>query len=379
MFSGRAGQHILLVGQAPGPVEQDQSRPFAGRAGRQLMRWLVRGGFRDEDDGRDRIYMTAMTTCFPGRRPDGAGDRRPSAAEVELCAPWLDGVLALVRPQLIIPIGSLALERFLPGQRLDDVIGAAYTAIGGPDFRERPRRRSTGAASASVGTEPVAQRSRACCVAGPGDRDPGRDDRLGGPGSVSRWARIDFREVLPMLSSVLALAVTGERLRQRDIRRRGSAPLIRGEATSPAEPAVKNAEDILERIFAPTPKASPAEQAERALRRPKQLIYCALSNRNFYWRQHITKFVLDEGQVPIVPFMLFDYYLVHTVPKDVVREAFNNLIVRCDQMWVFGNPSLGVKVQIGIAKRLKKPIRYYDITDMPYRVVSVPEAMLREE
>ena len=108
-------------------------------------------------------------------------------------------------------------------------------------------------------------------------------------------------------------------MRQRDIRRRGSAPPIRDEATAPAEPAVKNAEDILERIFAPTVKASPAEQAERALRRPKQLIYCALSNRNFYWRQHITKFVLDEGSVPIVPFMLFDYYLVHTVPKDVVR------------------------------------------------------------
>ena len=41
--------------------------------------------------------------------------------------------------------------------------------------------------------------------------------------------------------------------------------------------------------------------------------------------------------------------------------------------------ALGVKGQIGIAQRLKKPIRYYDITDMPYRVVSVPEAMLREE
>ena len=62
VFSGRAGQHILLVGQAPGPVEHDQSRPFAGRAGRQLMRWLIRAGFRDEDDVRDRIYMTAMTT-----------------------------------------------------------------------------------------------------------------------------------------------------------------------------------------------------------------------------------------------------------------------------------------------------------------------------
>ncbi len=143
--------------------------------------------------------------------------------------------------------------------------------------------------------------------------------------------------------------------------------------------AVKNAEDILERIFTPTPKASAAEQAERALRRPKRLVYCALGNRNFFWRQHITKFVLDEGQVPICPFMLFDYYLLHTVPKETVREAFNNLIVRCDEMWVFGNMSLGVKVQVGIAKRLKKPIRYYDVSDLPYRLVSIPEGLVRED
>ena len=132
VFSGRSGQRILLVGQAPGPIEHDQSRPFAGRAGRQLMRWLIRAGFRDEDDVRDRIYMTAMTTCFPGRRPDGAGDRRPSAAEVALCAPWLDAVIEMLAPRLVIPIGSLARERFLPGQRLDDVIGAAFTASGIP-------------------------------------------------------------------------------------------------------------------------------------------------------------------------------------------------------------------------------------------------------
>ncbi len=132
VFSGHAGQRIMLIGQAPGPVEHDQSRPFAGRSGRQLMRWFVRAGFRDEADVRERIYMTAMTTCFPGRRPDGAGDRRPSAAEVALCAPWLDGVLELLAPRLIIPIGSLALERFLPGQRLDEVIGSAFTASGTP-------------------------------------------------------------------------------------------------------------------------------------------------------------------------------------------------------------------------------------------------------
>jgi hypothetical protein len=139
------------------------------------------------------------------------------------------------------------------------------------------------------------------------------------------------------------------------------------------------ADDILEKIFAPATKPSAMDQAEETLRHPKRVVYTAMSNRNFYWRSHIQKFVLDSGMVPVSPFMLFDYYLLHTVPKTVVREAMNNLLARCDEVWVFGRLSLGVKVQIGIAKRLKKPIRYYDITDMPYRVVSVPEAMLREE
>lgn len=151
-------------------------------------------------------------------------------------------------------------------------------------------------------------------------------------------------------------------------------PTTKGSQTAP-----KNAEDILERIFTPRPKATPAEQAERALRRPKRLAYCAIANRYFFWRQHITKFVLDEGAVPICPFMLFDYYLLHTVPKETVREACNNLIVKCDEMWVFGPMSLGVKVQVGIAKRLKKVIRYYDISDLPYRFVSIPESMVRED
>jgi uracil-DNA glycosylase len=130
VFSGTASQRVLLVGQAPGPVEQDQSRPFAGRAGRQLMRWFVRAGFAGDSDVRARVYMTAMTTCFPGRRADGAGDRRPSGREVALCSPWLDALLDVLRPRLILPVGGLALSRFLPGRNLDDVIGSAYAMSG---------------------------------------------------------------------------------------------------------------------------------------------------------------------------------------------------------------------------------------------------------
>lgn len=130
VFSGDPSQRILLVGQAPGPVETDVARPFAGRAGKQLIRWLSRAGFSDESDVRRRVYMTSMTTCFPGRRADGAGDRRPSPAEVALCAHWLDSLLELLQPRLLLVVGSLALSRFLPGRTLDEVVGAAYDVSG---------------------------------------------------------------------------------------------------------------------------------------------------------------------------------------------------------------------------------------------------------
>jgi hypothetical protein len=139
------------------------------------------------------------------------------------------------------------------------------------------------------------------------------------------------------------------------------------------------AEDILERIFRPTTKPSALDQAEQTLRHPRRLVYVAMSNRNFYWRNHVQKFVLDSGMVPVSPFMLFDYYLLHTVPKIVVREAMNNLLARCDEVWVFGRISLGVKVQVGIAKRMSKPVRYFDISELPVAVLPISAETAEEE
>ncbi|PZR77830.1 MAG: uracil-DNA glycosylase, partial [Candidatus Aeolococcus gillhamiae] len=93
VFSGHPGQRLMLVGQAPGPVEDDVTRPFAGRAGMQLMRWFAQAGFAGEHEVRERVFMTSMTTCFPGRLPNNAGDRRPTATEVALCRGWLDAYL----------------------------------------------------------------------------------------------------------------------------------------------------------------------------------------------------------------------------------------------------------------------------------------------
>jgi uracil-DNA glycosylase family 4 len=108
---------VILVGQAPGKVETGGGRAFAGRAGKTLFRWFQRVGL-DEDTARQRIYIAAVTRCYPGPSPSGRGDRVPSLAERANCTGWLDDELALIRPRLLIPVGRLAIERFLPRLRI---------------------------------------------------------------------------------------------------------------------------------------------------------------------------------------------------------------------------------------------------------------------
>jgi len=115
----------MLVGQAPGKVEAAGGRPFAGRAGKTLFRWLERAGV-DEETARARIYIAAVTRCYPGPSPSGRGDRVPSPAEQDACAVWLDAELRIVRPTLLIPVGRLAITRFLPNEPLDRLIGEAH-------------------------------------------------------------------------------------------------------------------------------------------------------------------------------------------------------------------------------------------------------------
>ena len=115
----------MLVGQAPGKVEAAGGKPFAGRAGKTLFRWLALAGV-DEETVRRRIYIAAVTRCYPGPSPSGRGDRVPSPKEQEACAAWLDDELRIVRPALLIPVGRLAISRFLPNSPLDRLIGQAH-------------------------------------------------------------------------------------------------------------------------------------------------------------------------------------------------------------------------------------------------------------
>jgi uracil-DNA glycosylase len=129
VLSGYADNRIMLIGQAPGAVEAVRGIPFQGRSGKVLMGWMIRAGFSSEAQVRRHVYMTSITKCFPGKGTSG-GDRRPSRAEVDLCRSHLDRQLALIKPEVLILVGGLAHERFLPGRPLDTLIGRLFDASG---------------------------------------------------------------------------------------------------------------------------------------------------------------------------------------------------------------------------------------------------------
>ena len=129
VLSGYPDNRIMLIGQAPGAVEAVRRLPFQGRSGKVLMGWLIRAGFTSETQARRQVYMTSITKCFPGKG-SGGGDRRPSRAEVDLCRAHLDRQLSLLKPDVLILVGGLAHERFLPGRPLDALVGRLFDLSG---------------------------------------------------------------------------------------------------------------------------------------------------------------------------------------------------------------------------------------------------------
>ncbi|HEV2721328.1 MAG TPA: uracil-DNA glycosylase family protein [Thermoanaerobaculia bacterium] len=117
-----AGARVMLVGQAPGPREMEQRRPFAFTAGRRMFAWFERLGVAEEEF-RASIHMCAVIRCFPGRDPKAGGDRVPSPEEIANCGTHLDREIALLAPKLVIAVGTLAAAVLVGSAQLKDVVG----------------------------------------------------------------------------------------------------------------------------------------------------------------------------------------------------------------------------------------------------------------
>jgi uracil-DNA glycosylase family protein len=110
---GPAGADVMLVGEQPGDLEDRAGHPFVGPAGKLLDKALLEAGI-----DRTRVYVTNAVKHFKfvpierGRRLH----KKPSAAEIRACTPWLMEEIRLVQPRVIVALGATAAQALLGKQ-----------------------------------------------------------------------------------------------------------------------------------------------------------------------------------------------------------------------------------------------------------------------
>jgi len=109
---------LMVVGEAPGRFEDEQGRPFVGRAGQLLDELLAEAGL-----ARGDVFITNVVKARP------PGNRDPTKAEVAHWMPVLEAQLALIAPKLVVPLGRHALAHF-SDRKIADVHGRQITERG---------------------------------------------------------------------------------------------------------------------------------------------------------------------------------------------------------------------------------------------------------
>jgi uracil-DNA glycosylase len=106
---GTPSAKVMLVGEQPGNQEDLEGKPFVGPAGKLLDAALLDAGI-----DRKKVYVTNAVKHF---KWEPRGKRRihkkPNAAEIVACRPWLDGEIAALQPQVIVCLGATAAQALL--------------------------------------------------------------------------------------------------------------------------------------------------------------------------------------------------------------------------------------------------------------------------
>jgi uracil-DNA glycosylase len=109
---GRADTEVVFVGEGPGQNEDAQGRPFVGRAGELLVKWLASIGWR-----RQEVFITNIVKCRP------PGNRDPEPDEIAACAPYLQRQLEILDPAVVVTLGRFSMAHFRPGERITQIHG----------------------------------------------------------------------------------------------------------------------------------------------------------------------------------------------------------------------------------------------------------------
>jgi DNA polymerase len=114
---GDSDTEVMLVGEGPGQTEDQQGRPFVGRAGDLLVKLLSTLGWR-----REEVFITNIVKCRP------PGNRDPEPDEIAACAPYLQRQLEVLDPAVVVTLGRFSMAHFRPGERITQIHGTAVVA-----------------------------------------------------------------------------------------------------------------------------------------------------------------------------------------------------------------------------------------------------------
>lgn len=122
-WRGRSDVGIMLIGEAPGPDEDEQGIPFIGRAGKFLDKMFAEVGFDTE-----RCHISNTCRCFPGTI------KPPTTDQVEACKPWLLKEIDIIKPRVIITLGLPAFKNLTGMTRatMGSVAGQVFKVQGIP-------------------------------------------------------------------------------------------------------------------------------------------------------------------------------------------------------------------------------------------------------
>ncbi len=112
---GPCPAEIMLVGEAPGKVEDLSGRPFVGRAGRLLDKALAAAGIERSD-----VFITSIVKCRP------PNNRKPKRWEIDACHPYIAAQMELVRPRVVCLMGNVASYAVIGKQGVTAIHGQLF-------------------------------------------------------------------------------------------------------------------------------------------------------------------------------------------------------------------------------------------------------------
>tara|TARA_Y100001935_G_scaffold255621_1_gene270106 strand:- start:10919 stop:11500 length:582 start_codon:yes stop_codon:yes gene_type:complete len=105
---GDVNAKVMLIGEGPGAEEDQEGRPFVGRAGKLLEKILNSAGFKRED-----VFITNIVKCRP------PNNRNPEQKEMKACSKFIDAQIAIINPKIIVTVGSISTKALI-----SDLIGS---------------------------------------------------------------------------------------------------------------------------------------------------------------------------------------------------------------------------------------------------------------